>query len=89
MNKIIKIIIYLIFSHKKDISIIKKANKIKKSMVNIISKLEQRNKNLLKENENLKQQLIELANKEQDLNLRIYNIVKMLRKMKAQKLLAL
>ena len=33
-------------------------------MVNIISKLEQKNKNLLKENENLKQQLIELANKE-------------------------
>jgi len=44
-------------------------------MVNIISKLEQRNKNLLEENENLKQQLIELANKEQDLNLRIYNTV--------------
>ena len=44
-------------------------------MVNIISKFEQRNKNLLEENKNLKQQLIELANKEQDLNLRIYNTV--------------
>ena len=43
-------------------------------MVNIINELEQRNKNLLKENENLKQQLVELANKEQDLNL-IYNAV--------------
>ena len=44
-------------------------------MVNIINELEQRNKNLLEENENLKQQLVELANKEQDLNLRIYNAV--------------
>ena len=44
-------------------------------MVNIINELEQRNKNLLEENKNLKQQLVELANKEQDLNLRIYNAV--------------
>jgi len=51
MNKIIKIIIYLIFSHKKDISIIKKANK--KPMTNIINELEQRNKELLEEINNL------------------------------------
>jgi len=39
-------------------------------MVNIINELEQRNKNLLEENKNLKQQLVE-----QDVNLRIYNAV--------------
>jgi len=44
-------------------------------MVNIINELEQRNKNLLEENESLKKQLTELANKEQDLKQRIYNAV--------------
>ena len=53
MNKIIKIIIYLIFPHKKDISIIKRVNKIKKTMTNIINELEQRNKELLEEINNL------------------------------------
>jgi len=41
-------------------------------MVNIINKLEQRNKNLLEENEVLKKQLID---KEENFKLKVYNAI--------------